>query len=65
MLYYIVNHIINYDIFLGALRDLFLGADVSDCPLPCEIFSTETKLYLTNSDYFGFGLNFQQTVEVQ
>ena len=49
---------------VGAIRDLFLGADVSDCPLPCEISSTETKVFATNSDWTGFGLNFQQTVEV-
>ena len=47
-----------------ALNDLFFGADVSGCPLPCEISSTETKAYLTNSEYIGFGLNFQETVEV-
>ena len=51
-------------IFLGVLRDLYLGADVSGCPLPCEIFSTETKVYTTNSENIGFGLNFQETVEV-
>ena len=55
------------DIFLilGALENLFFGTDASDCPLPCETFSTETKLTSTiNSDYTGFSLTFKETVEV-
>ena len=48
----------------AALNDLFFGADVSGCPLPCEISSTETKAYLTNSEYIGFALDFKGTVEV-
>ena len=55
------------DIFLilGALENLFFGTDASDCPLPCETFSTETKLTsATSSDYAGFGLTFKDTVEV-
>ena len=54
------------DIFLilGALENLFFGTDASDCSLPCETFSTETKLTSINSDYTGFGLTFKETVEV-
>ena len=49
----------------GVLENLYFGADVSNCPLPCEVFSTETKLTSTiDSDFNGFGLSFQKTVEV-
>ena len=48
----------------GVLENLFFGVDGSGCPLPCEMFSTETKITSTNSDYVGFGIYFQQTVEV-
>ena len=49
----------------GALENLFFGTDTSDCSLPCETFSTETKLTSTvSSDYIGFGLTFKETVEV-
>ena len=49
----------------GVLENLYFGADVSNCPLPCEILSTETKLTSTiDSDFNGFGLSFQKTVEV-
>ena len=43
------------------------GVDESDCPLPCEIYSTETKLStLANSDEYGTGfiLNIPQHIEV-
>ena len=48
----------------GVLENLFFGVDSSGCPLPCEMFSTETKITSTNLDYVGFGIYFQQTVEV-
>ena len=49
----------------GALENLFFGTDASDCLLPCETFSTKTKLTTTiNSDYTGFGLTFKENVEV-
>ena len=48
----------------GALENLFFGTDASDCSLPCETFSTETKLTSINSDYTGFGLTYKETVEV-
>ena len=48
----------------GALENLFFGTDTSDCSLPCETFSTETKLTSINSDYTGFGLTYKETVEV-
>ena len=48
----------------GALENLFFGIDASDCSLPCETFSTETKLTSTiNSDYTGFSLTYKETVE--
>ena len=53
-------------LFPGPLENLWSGVDESNCPLPCEIFSTETKVVMKNSgdNFIGFGLDFQQTVEV-
>ena len=44
-----------------------MGFDESDCPLPCEIFSTETKQIGSgnNQDWTGFIINFQQNLEVK
>ena len=54
-------------LFLGPLENLWSGVDESNCPLPCEIFSTETKqtksTQIKNSA--GFTINFQQNVEVK
>jgi len=45
---------------------LWDGVNESDCPLPCEIYSTETRhTDSTNSQgYIGFSITFQQNVEV-
>ena len=53
-------------IHTGELVTLPAGIDLSDCPLPCEIYSTETKLTLSGADTNpGFSLSFQQNVEVK
>ena len=46
---------------------MWTGIDESDCQLPCETFSTDTKLttFTKTQDYIGFGINFQQHVEVK
>ena len=53
-------------IHTGELVTLPAGIDLSDCPLPCEIYSTETKLISSTSpeDETGFAITFQQDVEV-
>ena len=43
------------------------GVDESDCPLPCETYSTETKLSTSaKSDEYGVGfiINLPQHIEV-
>ena len=44
-----------------------MGVDESDCPLPCDIFSTMTKRTVSRNtqDYTGFAINFQQDLEVK
>ena len=50
----------------GVLENLYFGVNESDCPLPCEIFSTETKLTtsIKSQDSTGFTIYLQQHVEV-
>jgi len=51
---------------MSVLESLRTGVDEPDCQLPCETFSTDTKL-TTSTKYqhsIGFGINFQQHVEV-
>ena len=50
--------------FLGVLESLMYGIAPSSCPLPCTTFSTETKHTSDIGGYLGFGVTFQQTVEV-
>ena len=57
--------IASYSFVSFQLGRLFSGIATSDCPLPCTTISTEAKL----TDKYehvnpGFGLQFQQTVEV-
>ena len=46
---------------------LLYGFDESECPLPCETFSTKTRLMVSTNtqDYTGIVLDFQQNVEVK
>ena len=52
---------------MEVVDSIYYGVDESDCPLPCEIFSTDTRL--TASDNIekiaGLGLTFNQNVEVK
>ena len=50
----------------GVLIRLPLGIDKSNCQLPCDIYSTETKLTssMSSEDGTGFAISFQQDVEV-
>ena len=54
-------------LFPGPLEYLWSGVDESNCPLPCEIFSTETKQTKSTQikDNTGFTINFQQYVKVK
>ena len=58
---FLVHHL-----FPGVLEKLWNGFDESDCPLPCEIFLTETKQTQSTQiqDTIGCYLNLQQNVEV-
>ena len=54
-------------LFAGIMENLGSGVEESNCSLPCEIFSTETKLTASSSSQnsTGFVINFQQNVEVK
>ena len=54
-------------LFPDNLENLHDGTYESDCPLPCEIFSTETKLtkIASTKDSALCVLNLQQDVEVK
>ena len=56
-----------YNSFPVLLGYLWKGIEESDCPLPCETFSTETKRIISNKnqDYDGYSINFDQNVEVK
>ena len=64
----LAQHLYQLHYFIpGVLEYLWTGVDESDCQLPCETFSTDTKLTTSKKyqDYIGFGINFQQQVEVK
>ena len=52
---------------MDAVGNIYYGVDESDCPLPCEIFSTDTRLTASENiqEFVGFGLTFNQNVEVK
>ena len=56
-----------YDLFPVLLGYLLDGIEESDCPLPCETFSTETKRTISNEnqDLTGYDISFEQNVEVK
>ena len=57
-----------YDLFPVLLGYLLEGIEESDCPLPCETFSTETKRTFLNKnqDFTAeYNINFDQNVEVK
>ena len=50
---------------IGLLERLFAGTAPSDCPLPCTTFSTETRRISYVDGYLGFGVTFENIVEVE
>ena len=52
---------------MDAVGNTYYGIDESDCPLPCEIFSTDTRLTASENykKVVGFALTFNQNVEVK
>ena len=57
----------SYRVFPVVLYNLWVGIDESDCPLPCETFSTEIKRTIPakKQDSTAFEINLEENVEVK